>query len=361
VLQRIFVCLICVLVPILAALPASADMRLGIIAPEEGAFEPLGRQVLQALSVFGEINETAFADMVLAPEGCEEGAGAEAAVSMVEAGVDMVIGFFCPETIVEAAPILAASNIAAMTIAVRSEIVMEEPRERGWPFFRIAPQANDEIEVIVDTIMRRWSGEAFALIEDGTIYGRETVEAVRLALEELGVQPIFVDNFRPAQEKQFGLVRRLRRADATHVFVGGDRSDVAIIASNAREIGFDMQWMGGSPLLAADGDTPLPDGVMAIIASAESQEPRALDVAQAFEARGFASGGYALAAYAAIEIAATAIQLSERDEEPVSIVLERETFHTVLGPIRFDDDHERTGNQYRATIWQDGLFQTLDP
>src|SRR3546814_9913701 len=105
---------------------------------------------------------------------------------------------------------------------------MEVALRNGWPLFRMAPADGDEAEKLAGIILEKWKAEPIALVEDGTIYGRELASAVRQSIEAGGITPVFVDTYRPGQEQQVALVRRLRKAGATHVLVGGDRNDVAI-------------------------------------------------------------------------------------------------------------------------------------
>ena len=110
---------------------------------------------------------------------------------------------------------------------------MEDALKKKWPFFRLVPSAKMEAAKVTEIILSRWKNEPLALIEDGTIHGRELVESVRAALAEVGLTPVFSDTYRPAQEQQVSLVRRLAKSGATHVFTGGDRADTAIIARDA--------------------------------------------------------------------------------------------------------------------------------
>ena len=79
-----------------------------------------------------------------------------------------------------------------------------------------------------DILVREWRNDLFAIIDDGTIYGRELAETLRAAAELAALKPVFVDTFRPQLENQIALAGRLNRAGATHVFAGGDAEDVAM-------------------------------------------------------------------------------------------------------------------------------------
>src|SRR5690606_40871144 len=98
---------------------------------------------------------------------------------------------------------------------------------------------------VANLLIDKWRSNHFAIIDDGTIYGRELAENLRAEAELAGLEPVLVDTFRPQLENQIGLVGRLRRSGATHVFVGGDRFDIAVIARDARNLGYDVTFAGG--------------------------------------------------------------------------------------------------------------------
>lgn len=56
-------------------------------------------------------------------------------------------------------------------------------RTPGWPLFRLAPTTEDEAQKLTEIILRDWTSDAIALIEDGTILGRELADAIRNGLE----------------------------------------------------------------------------------------------------------------------------------------------------------------------------------
>lgn len=349
----------------LGACPAAVyaqELKIGVIAPEEGSLAILGEQARLALDAFAQQQDGAVT-IVPAPESCEETQGADAAASMVEAGVDAVVGLFCAETIESAMPVLAASDIPAITVSVRAEIIMEDALTREWPLFRLAPSEEGEASSIATVIAERWSDEPFALIDDGTVYGRDLVEKVRLQLEQMGITPTFTDNYRPAEEKQFGLVRRLRNAGVSHIFIGGDRSDVAIIARDAAAAGFDFTLMGGDALFTAEGEIPLPDGVLAVVGERRITDERRGEMVEAIEA--FLAeedrpdmrpqDGYVLPIFAAAEIVASAKAAGNgQPGQPLVAALREGRFDTVLGSIHFGRDQVADDQGYRLTVSRNG-------
>ncbi|HET7413237.1 MAG TPA: ABC transporter substrate-binding protein, partial [Pararhizobium sp.] len=219
-----------------------------------------------------------------------------------------------------------------------------------------APHWDGAVDKIVDSIAPRGAGQPFALVEDGTIYGRELTENVRVGLEDLGITPAFIDTYRPAQDKQFGLAHRLQRSGATHVFVGGDRSDIAIIARDSAALGLDLTFMGGDSLKAADGDVPLEDGVLAVMTPAPETLPEAQKAITALAARGLPPYGDRIDGYAAAELVAQANKAAEAGGKKLTAVFAAQSFTTALGSIRFDDKHELADNPFELTAWNGNDF-----
>lgn len=331
----------------------AAGVTIGVVAPQTGSFAPLGAQIRAgAEAKLRQDGDT----IVTVNETCEENSGATVADALIAAKVQVAIGFLCSETLEGALPKLKDANIPAITVSVRSRILMEDAIKNGWPFFRLAPSDGAEAAKIIEVILRDWASSPIALIEDGTIHGRELTEAVRNALEQNGLKPVFTDTYRPGQEQQIALVRRLKKAGARKVFIGGDRSDVSIIARDARNEKIALDVMGGDAMRAADQPLPLADGTSAVILPDYTAMADASPAGVAIRATGAEPEGYVLPAYAAAEIAIKAAQAAAGDDRPVAQHLGGMPFDTIIGKIAFDGGHELTDNPYQLMQWRSGAF-----
>ncbi|MEM9107554.1 MAG: ABC transporter substrate-binding protein [Pseudomonadota bacterium] len=332
------------------------DLRIGVFVPTEGNFAILGEQVLAGLEVLAANSGSGIAEILQEPDSCDATGGQDAASAFVETGVDAVIGFLCMESLTSALPLLSASGIPAITLGVRSGIIAEDAERNGWLFYRLSPRADDEATMVTRVISSDWQGKPLALIEDGTIYGRELMESVRLQLEDLGITPVFVDNYRPSQDKQFGLVRRLERSGATHVFIGGDRQDASIIARDSQEANLGLTFLGGDALNAAESQPPLADGFLAVTLP----EPRFLESAERavsqFDEAEINVSGYSIPAYAAGQILLAAKRAANAASAPVSEFLTDREFFTALGQVEFDEMGERNDNPFELMVWYNGTF-----
>ena len=349
----------------LAAVSASAQdgqdgVRLGVIVPKKGNFAILGEQVLAGIEVLAANSGAGFAEILEEPDSCDAAGGEDAASAFVEAQVDAVVGFLCMESLTAALPILSSSRIPAITLGVRSGIIGEDAQRNSWLFYRLSPRAADEAEMVTQIISNDWRGKPLALIEDGTIYGRELTESVRLQLEELGISPVFVDNYRPSQDKQFALVRRLEKSGASHVFIGGDRQDAATIARDSQAANLGLTFLGSDALNAAESEPPLADGFLAVTLP----EPRFLASAERavsqFDEAEISISGYSIPAYAAGQILLAAKRAANAETAPLSKFLTDKEFYTAIGTIEFDETGERKDNPFELMVWYDGTFMPAD-
>lgn len=344
------------LVGLLLAMPAAAQTLVGLAAPLSGPSAILGQQMragaqtaAAAPGLAGDI------ELRIADDACTSAGGRKVAQDFVAAKVRIVIGFLCTEAIEAALPILKQANIPTIAVGVRTDSLTDRRARTGWTIYRLGPRADSERDAAGAILGKLWQSSLFAIVDDGTIYGRELSESVRVAAEQQGLKPVFVDTFRPQLDNQIGLVGRLKKAGATHAFVGGDRDDIAIIGRDARQQQVDVTLAGGETLRAPPGGIPLAAGTLMIGLPEWKTEDAA--ITGAFASRGIIPEGYVLPTYAALEVAAQAVS-GLAAEAPVPSLSGRD-FATVIGPVRFDDKGDLAANPYRVFRFDGTAFVPL--
>ncbi|MBX3567612.1 MAG: branched-chain amino acid ABC transporter substrate-binding protein [Rhizobiaceae bacterium] len=326
-----------------AAAAAAEPLRIGVAAPLSGPSELLGRQLAA-----GAAAAAGDAALTLVDDRCSADGGAEAARAFVAAGVAIVVGFLCTDAIEAALPILKDAAIPVITPGVRTNRLTDAKPQTGWLVYRLAPRADAEGEAVASLLPRAWRDDLFAIVDDGTIYGRELAERLRAAVSRLALKPVFVDTFRPQLENQIGLVVRLRKAGATHVFVGGDRDDIAIMARDARGLGATMVFAGGEALRAASGGVPIAEGTL-MVGLPEWSEVADPAVIDGLRGQGVNPEGYVLPAYAAVEIARAMAGGTPSGG-----------YATALGDLAFDGKGDLDRTPYRLFRFADGAFREVE-
>ncbi|WP_313612301.1 branched-chain amino acid ABC transporter substrate-binding protein [Rhizobium sp.] len=337
---------------------SASAASIGIVAPQNGPYELLGRQVRQgAKAAAAKLG----LDIVEIHESCEDGSGGAIADGLVAAKVSAAIGFLCTETLQGVLPPLKAAAIPAITLSSRAPILMEDALRYGWPLFRLAPSDRAESDRAAEIILRDWKGHSIGLVDDGTIFSRDLVDRIRSTLEQSGLKPTFADTIRPGQEQQVALVRRLARTGITHVFIGAERNDVAIIARDAASENIPLTIMGGDAMNAANNPVALAQNVLAITRPAYDTLPSAQAVAGELRAANIEPEGYTLPAYAATELTAALAEAAQSQGKPAPEILAGGTpFKTIIGDIVFNPSHEVSENPYRLQRWNGQRFEPAD-
>jgi branched-chain amino acid transport system substrate-binding protein len=330
----------------------AAEFTVAVVAPQSGNFQILGDQIRLGATLAAGSDVA----IVSVDETCEENSGKAVAEAIRKSGAKAAIGFLCTETLEGALPALAASKIAAITLSVRSPVIMEDALKHQWPLFRMAPTGAEEREAIIGAIFSAWKDRPFALVDDGTIFSRDTVETVREALEQKGMKPTLIDNFRPAQEVQTQFLRRLAKAGVTHVFAAADRGDLAVMARDAKAAKLDLTFLGGDAVNGADQPVPLTPGVWAVtVPEWQTLEPAALAVSE-LAGKGKAAEGYVLPAHAAVSLLRDAEEIAGASGASLGEAMIDTPFSTALGDVHFGRDHEMAGNPFRLLEWNGTAF-----
>ena len=325
---------------------AGAQTVIGLAAPLSGPSAILGEQMRAGAATAAEIVKDPQFTLQVADDACSAEGGAKAARQFVAAKVGVVIGFLCTESIQAALPILKEAGIPVISVGVRTDSLTDRKAKTGWPIFRLGPRADGERDAAGTLLTSLWRDELFAIVDDGTIYGRELSESFRSAAEKAALKPVFVDTFRPQVDNQIGLVGRLKKAGAAKVFAGGDRDDIAIIGRDAAKLDTGLVIAGGEALRAPPGDVPLAAGTLMIALPEWQVSEPALEAA--FASRKIVPEGYVLPAYAAAQIA--------RSIEPGTMDLSGRDFATVLGTIRFDEKGDLAENPYKIFRYDGSVF-----
>jgi branched-chain amino acid transport system substrate-binding protein len=340
----------------LASAASAQTLLVGVAAPLSGPSALLGRQVEAGTGLAAEANGIELKTM---DDACTADGGAAAAREFAAAKVNIVVGFLCTEAIEAAMPILKDANIPVITVGVRTESLTDRRAKTGWPVYRLGPRGDDERNAVASSLARLWQNELFAIIDDGTIYGREIAETLRAAAEQAALKPVFVDTFRPQLDNQIGMIGRLKKAGATHVFAGGDGEDIAIMGRDAAQLSAGIVFAGGENLRTPGGDVPYATGTL-MIASPEWADVADPKVLESFSARKIVPDGYTLPAYAAVEIAKAASSLAETSGKPLTEALTAQDFTTAIGPVRFDAKGDLSQSPYRVFRFDGTRFTPLE-
>ncbi len=337
------------------ALPSHAQElpRIGVAAPSSGPNAVLGRQVTEGT----EAAMRGRATTVEADTQCTAEGGRAAAERFAAEKVSVVVGFICTESLETALPILRAAGIAAIDIGVRADRFTAQRRRTGDLIWRLAPRSDAEATALAAFVLARWRDGPFGILDDGSIYGRGLADAVRSKIEAAELRPAVIDTFRPAEEKQFGIARRLLRSGVTRFVVAGERTDAAIIARDAAASGVNLEMLGGESFLDEPSETAqLPVGTHAV-----APQTRFPSIAGPGRADATERQGYFGPAFVAATIAQVTVAEADASKRPLSVILDEHPFSTPLGDVRFDEHGDSNLDLFRTFRFDGQDFGEEEP
>jgi len=335
--------------------------RIGLSLPLSGSGSILAGQFLAGAKLAVEtLAPGGTVELVVADDGCATDLAELAAADLRSADVSLVTGLLCNEAAAAAAAAFEARRIPVIAAGARSERLMKDRSREGWNLWRIAPSDSEAAASAFAQFSSRWRSRPYAVVDDGTVNGRSLADEFRTRMEEGGLPPQFIDNFRPAQSTQAGLARRLQRAGVSAAFISAAPEDFAIVARDIRELAPGIELAGG-PMLDLlpwiEQAQIVPAGVLAIIEPDPASLPSAKDLTLALDRNGIEPEPYVYLGYAALQLA-----LAARRDDPgeTTAALANTVFHTVLGNVDFDDTGRNVVNPYSLYVWQDGGFRPVE-
>ena len=332
-------------------------IRIGIAAPLSGGFSPLGNQLVDGARVAATATNAA---LIVADDRCDAEGGKAAAEAFVKDNVQIATGFLCSEALEAALPVLNQQNIPVITSGVSEPTLTEKRTATPLQVFRLTTGIEKETRATGSFLGSLWRSQPFAVIDDGTIEGRERASHVLDSLKEQQLQPAFTDTYRPGLENQNALVARLRRAGATHVYVGGERDDIAAIGASATTLKYPLVIAGGSVLNAAPGTQPLSADTLMIAPLKPQDLSTAKPAVEAISQAGKLPESYSVIGFATVELAANAITQATDQKQPLIDILRDNSFETSLGTLKFDSNGIRTDNPNRLQRYDGSRFIVAD-
>lgn len=338
-------------------------MRLGFANPLSGPFAASGERNRQAAQLAVAMLNSAGGvlgheiRLVTVDDACGTDQATAAALQLVEAGVAAVIGHFCSNSSLLAAPIYEAVGLPMLTPDSTHPRLTEEGRPN---VFRLIGRDDEQGRIAGDWLARRRPGHRIGIVHDGSTYGMGLALQVQAQLHRRGALEALFRAYAPGAADYGELVRQIEAAGVDLLYVGGYGPDAGLIARTAHARGGTLRLVGGDGLGmeefwavaggAGNGTlfTARPDARMA---------PAAQDVLAAFRALGLGPSPSGLAAYAAVQVWAEAAERAHSlDPTDVTRMLHRGRFASVLGQIAFASNGDLLGTGWQWQEWRDGVF-----
>ncbi len=215
-----------------ACSPVPDTLKIGVAQPLSGELAELGKDMLQGVQLaVNELNKQGFKvkgkvvtlEVVSGDDKANSAEAVKVANQLVEAGVVAVVGHLNSGQSIEAAPIYAAKNIPQLSISTNPKLT----NLGHATTLRLV--ANDELQAraVGAFAAGQLTGNKFAVVDDGTVYGKGLAEAAAKQLE--GKKTIALRQSFDDKTKDFAALADKLKADGIEVVVS-TLNDFQVIA-----------------------------------------------------------------------------------------------------------------------------------
>lgn len=347
----------------LHAVPARADILLGVAGPLTGANAYLGEQEqLGAEAAVADLNAAGGVlgqqlRLTILDDACDPGQAAAAAKSLAEAGVAAVVGHLCSGATLAAAPVYEAADIVMISPAATNPQVTEEGRPN---VFRVCGRDDQQGAIAAEYLGSHWRDKKIAILHDGLTYGQGLAEQTKIQLNQRGVAEALYEGFEPGGSDYSDLVAKLQAADVAVAYLGSYHQETALLVREARDRGYDLQIVAGDAL-ATDSfwqiAGPAGEGTRFTFLRDPRLYPEAAPIVERMQRQGFEPEGYTLYAYGAVQVwAQAATRAGSLATQAVIDALRANEFQTILGPISFDAKGDPKQQGFVWYVWRDGSY-----
>ncbi len=175
-----------------------------------------------------------------------------------------------------------------------------------------------------------------------------------------GLQEALYDSFQKGDKDYTALVSKMKQMGVDVVYVGSYHTETGLLVKQAREQGFNAQFVGEDALVTDEFwkiAGPAGEGLIMTFAPDPIANPAAKAVVEKFTKQGYKPEGYTLYTYAAFQVIEAGVKAAKSlDAKKVAEQIHGKTIDTVLGPLKYDDKGDVSNSEYVWYKWHDGKY-----
>ena len=327
--------------------------KIGLSLPLTGRFQEVAsRMEFGALQAVEDLKKSGQnIELVIADDRCDPLSAGDIAGQFLTQKVRLIIGPVCFQFATALSKALegaqgAPDDVPVVTFNTRNKLLKRLRDVDELPLFSVSNTHDAEAQAVVEEILPRFNGKPFGILDDGSVYGRALADSIRLLGDQVGLKAVVNTNFRPLQNTQLSMIRRLRNSGVEAVFIAAAAEDVATITKDIKTLGLNWKIATGERgvLLpfTVDPSTSL-NGLLMV------REEDLTPVVDNVSPESALADPSSLAGYILVQLAAQAIS------DPMSS-LTKDTFKTAIGPLKFNENGRAPAAAFKLYRWDNGGF-----
>src|SRR5258708_2564672 len=181
---------------------------------------------------------------------CEPKQALPVANSFVQKKVQFVVGHYCSGVTIPASAVYVENNIFMITPAATNPRLTDEAKPKGrTTVFR--SRGRDDIQggVAGKYLASTYKGKKVAVLHDKTPYGQGIADETKKNMNAGGLQEALYDSFQKGDKDYTALVSKMKQMGIDVVYVGSYHTEPGLLVKQAREQGFDAQFIAEDALV----------------------------------------------------------------------------------------------------------------
>ncbi|RTL88643.1 branched-chain amino acid ABC transporter substrate-binding protein [Ancylobacter aquaticus] len=349
------------------AVPASAQIKVGVGGPMTGANATFGAQLKNGAEqwaadvnakggILGEKVELIIGDDASKPE-----QGVSVANKFISDGVKVVLGHFNSGVSIPASEQYAEAGILQLTPASTNPTFTE----RGLTtVFRVCGRDDQQGAVAGDYIAKNLKDKKIGIVHDKTPYGKGLADETQKAMNAAGITEVVYEGINPGEKDYSALVSKLKAANVDVLYYGGLHTEAGLLVRQMRDQGMTTVLFSGDGITDKEFWTiagPGAAGTLMTFGPDPRNSPAAAAVVAEFKKKGIDPEGYVLYTYAAGQVFQQAAEATKSldNAKLAEYIHSGKTFKTVLGDLIFDKKGDRTTLDYVLYVWKDGGYSQM--
>ncbi|MGV8855356.1 MAG: branched-chain amino acid ABC transporter substrate-binding protein [Devosia sp.] len=345
------------------AVPAYADMTIGILVPTTGSEATYGQDMANAVNLaISEINAAGGIlgeqlTSVIGDDGCDPQQAVNAASKLASSDVVGVVGGYCSGATVPTLKIFGDAKIPFVIAAANSTKLI--PANPGNAFM-INSTGDDQVTKAVEYFTAQ-GVKSLAIVNQGDAYSQDLADLTKTSWEAAGNSVPAFEVANKGEQDYSAIVTAIRSANPDAVFWTAYYADGGLLIRQLRQAGYQGKIAVGdgsnSPELfkiagsAADGVVGFSNPTAEFLPGAKSF------IADYTAANGSAPGPYAPLAYDGMNLLAEAIKAAgSTDAEAINTALKAADYTGIAGEITFTPKNTLARSNFVVLQGKDGKW-----
>ncbi len=232
--------------------PASAEILIGVAAPMTGRYAKQGEAIRKGVeddvsraNTSGGIKGQKLS-VIAVDDGCDAKAGVEAARTLIERKVAIVVGHTCAGAALAASQVYAAANTVFFALNGHPDIT---DKRAGLTIFRPVGRDDRQGDAIAKHVLEHFHGQRIAIVHDRTRYARVIADRVRFVLGEYKMMPAMSEGLVAGEKDYRWLIEKLRTSKSSVIVFAGFPNEAAVLMKGMRAVDLDLQMIGSESLI----------------------------------------------------------------------------------------------------------------